>query len=584
MTCTLRGDVREVQRLLDRGVAAADDADVLAAIEEAVAGGAAADAAAHERLLGRQAEVLGRGAGGDDQRVAGVVAGVAAQVNGRLREIDRVDVVEHDLGVEALGVLQEALHQVRALHAVDVGRPVVDVGRRHQLAALRDAGDEHRLQVGARGVDRGGVAGGAGAEDQDSGVCVGEAMGTKVAVSVRQRRGKSDMGATRMASTLSIGDNSVAPRGRDAIARRSSGMRTSTRKALTMAMLSNLDLIRRVPLFSLLTNEQAQGFADSVVKRRFRRGEIIVEHGKKSNALFILLTGRARVLTSDTRGREVILAVLQPGDYVGEMSLIDNEPHSATVRAEVQTDMLVLGRAEFARCLPENSSLSYAIMRGLVQRLRSADRQIESLALLDVYGRVARTLLDMSEMDGEVKVIRNKVSRQDIAKIVGASREMVSRVMKDLEDRGMVADAGKRLGDHQGAADRLTACAWQTHAVGALLHARRRGLAAGRSERSNRDRDDLSARFTARRSAPIRRSSRDAAAGHLAPHWREQAAAPGRRRRLAARAARAGYAQRGRSRRSRRRAAARRSTTAPASSAPGSPTSASSCRLFGLVG
>ena len=77
-------------------------------------------------------------------------------------------------------------------------------------------------------------------------------------------------------------------------------------------------------------------------------------------------------------------------------------------------------------------------MRGLVQRLRSADRQIESLALLDVYGRVARTLLDMSEMDGEIKIIRNKVSRQDLAKVVGASREMVSRVMKDLEGRGMV--------------------------------------------------------------------------------------------------------------------------------------------------
>ena len=206
-----------------------------------------------------------------------------------------------------------------------------------------------------------------------------------------------------------------------------------------MAMLSNLDLIRRVPLFSLLTNEQAQGIADSVVKRRFRRGEIVVEHGKKSNALFILLTGRARVLTADSRGREVILAVLQSGDYVGEMSLIDNEPHSATVRAEVQTDMLILGRAEFARCLPENSSLSYAIMRGLVQRLRSADRQIESLALLDVYGRVARTLLDMAEETAEgVKIIRHKVSRQDMAKVVGASREMVSRVMKDLEERGVI--------------------------------------------------------------------------------------------------------------------------------------------------
>ena len=205
-----------------------------------------------------------------------------------------------------------------------------------------------------------------------------------------------------------------------------------------MAMLSNLDLIRRVPLFSMLTNEQAQGIADSVVKRRMRRGELVIEAGRKSNALFILLTGRARVIAADERGREVILAVLKAGDYVGEMSLIDNEPHSATVRTEVQSDMLVLARAEFARCLPENSSLSYAIMRGLVQRLRNADRQIESLALLDVYGRVARSLLDMAETVGEDKVIRSKVSRQDLAKVVGASREMVSRVMKDLEERGMV--------------------------------------------------------------------------------------------------------------------------------------------------
>jgi CRP-like cAMP-binding protein len=205
-----------------------------------------------------------------------------------------------------------------------------------------------------------------------------------------------------------------------------------------MSMLSNLDLIRRVPLFSMLTNDQAQGVADSVVKRRFRRGELIVEHDRRSNALFILLNGRARVLSSDSRGREVILAVLKPGDYVGEMSLIDKEVHSATVRAEVQTDMLVLSGSDFARCLPDHASLSYAIMRGLVARLRQADRQIESLALLDVYGRVARTLLDMAEKEGEQMVIRHKVSRQDMAKVVGASREMVSRVMKELEQRGII--------------------------------------------------------------------------------------------------------------------------------------------------
>ena len=206
-----------------------------------------------------------------------------------------------------------------------------------------------------------------------------------------------------------------------------------------MTMLTSLDLIRRVPLFSMLTDAQAVTVADGVVKRRFKRGEMIVEQGKKTNALFILLNGRARVVSTDSRGREVILATLQPGDHIGEMSLIDNEPHSATVRAEVQTDVLMLGRNEFARCLPENSSMAYAVMRGLVQRLRHADRKIESLALLDVYGRVARALLEFAVDGGDgERIVRDKISRQDIAKMVGASREMVSRVMKDLEERGHI--------------------------------------------------------------------------------------------------------------------------------------------------
>ena len=204
-------------------------------------------------------------------------------------------------------------------------------------------------------------------------------------------------------------------------------------------MLSNLDLLRRVPLFSLLTVAQAEVISGAVIKRRFKRGEALVEQGQKSNALFILLTGRARVMTSDSRGREVILATLAQGDYLGEMSIIDNEPHSATVRAEVQTDVLMLGRAEFARCLTENASMSLVVMRGLVKRLRHADRKIESLALLDVYGRVAHALLDFAVADAQGQLhVKDKISRQDLAKMVGASREMVSRVMKDLEERGFI--------------------------------------------------------------------------------------------------------------------------------------------------
>ena len=100
-----------------------------------------------------------------------------------------------------------------------------------------------------------------------------------------------------------------------------------------MALLSNLELIRRVPLFAQLTTVQAQALVGSVSKQRFKRGETIVTQGQTSNALFILLTGRARVLMTDKRAREVILATLRVGDHVGEMSLIDGEPHSEIGRA-----------------------------------------------------------------------------------------------------------------------------------------------------------------------------------------------------------------------------------------------------------
>jgi len=206
-----------------------------------------------------------------------------------------------------------------------------------------------------------------------------------------------------------------------------------------MSMLSNLDLIRRVPLFAMLTPVQAESLAGAVSKRRFKRGEFLVEQGKNCESLFILLAGRARVVVTNARDREVILATMHPGDYVGEMSLIDHEPHSASVEAEVLTDALVLGGAEFSRCLSENATTVAAVMKGLVQRLRSADRKIESLALMNVYGRVANVLMDSAPADeNNERVIRDKISRQDIAKMVGASREMVSRVMKDFEGQGFV--------------------------------------------------------------------------------------------------------------------------------------------------
>jgi len=206
-----------------------------------------------------------------------------------------------------------------------------------------------------------------------------------------------------------------------------------------MSLLSNLELLRRVPIFSALTESQTFELASAVSKRRVKRGELIVEQGKQSRTLFIILSGRARVFITDQRERSVILAVLEPGDYIGEISLFDGKSHSANVQAEVQTDLLTLSHTEFKRCLTIHPSIADSVIKELAQRLRKANENIGSLSLMNVYCRVAKLLVSFSEPAGDrLMVTRRKVSRQDIAKMVGATREMVSRVMRDFENQGFI--------------------------------------------------------------------------------------------------------------------------------------------------
>jgi CRP/FNR family cyclic AMP-dependent transcriptional regulator len=147
------------------------------------------------------------------------------------------------------------------------------------------------------------------------------------------------------------------------------------------------------------------------------------------------------VLIGDADGREVILSVLEPGDMFGELGVIDNHPRSASVVAVEASQLVTFGKQDFMRCLSENFDITLAIMRGMAARLRQADQRIESLALLDVYGRVARLLLEMAETRDGGKIVTRRLTKQDIAKMVGASREMVSRVMKDLGQRGLIQEA-----------------------------------------------------------------------------------------------------------------------------------------------
>jgi CRP/FNR family cyclic AMP-dependent transcriptional regulator len=148
---------------------------------------------------------------------------------------------------------------------------------------------------------------------------------------------------------------------------------------------------------------------------------------------------------SDAEGKEVILSILGPGEFFGEMGLIDDAPRSASVVAIEPCELLCIAKRDFKKCLAENFEMTMALMRGLVHRLRDADRKIGSLALLDVYGRVARLLLDMSEIVDGQKIVTKRLPKQDIAKMIGASREMVSRVMKDLQTGGYIEMRGSNI-------------------------------------------------------------------------------------------------------------------------------------------
>lgn len=206
-----------------------------------------------------------------------------------------------------------------------------------------------------------------------------------------------------------------------------------------MALLSNRDLLRRVPLFASLTEPQASVLESAFTKRKFAGNTLIFEQGRHSEAFFVILVGRVHVVTRDDRGREVILAVLGQGDYFGEMSLIDGEPHSASVRTVVATEILMLERRAFESCLPGPDSLPHSVMLNLVRRLRAADRKIESLALMSAQERVVHFLRELARADEDGNmVIRERISSSELGRNIGASREMVTRVMKRLKDDGVI--------------------------------------------------------------------------------------------------------------------------------------------------
>jgi CRP-like cAMP-binding protein len=206
-----------------------------------------------------------------------------------------------------------------------------------------------------------------------------------------------------------------------------------------VATLTKIELLKRVPLFAKLSDTQAISLIGSLEKLRYKRSEHIIDIGEKSNALYVIISGRARVVIVSDKGKEVVLATLGVGDCIGEMSLLDELPHSATVVADTQMDVLVLAREAFSSCVTHNAPLAVSVMQGLVDRLRRANQKIASLAFVSVYGRVARALLESAEQDetGQL-IISKKISHAAMSREIGASREMVSKALKEFEKQSFI--------------------------------------------------------------------------------------------------------------------------------------------------
>ena len=195
--------------------------------------------------------------------------------------------------------------------------------------------------------------------------------------------------------------------------------------------------LRRVPLFSHLSDADITRLAESARERNYPKNSVILFEDDPGDALYIVSTGQVKVVLIGEDGREVILSVLGDGDFFGEMALIDDEPRSAHVIAMRDSHLLVLRRDDFQAQIQGHPAIALKLLRELVQRLRRADVKIGGLVLLDVNGRVAQLLLDLAEESGGPKITR-KLTHHTIAQMIGSSRETVSRAMRELVERGLI--------------------------------------------------------------------------------------------------------------------------------------------------
>jgi CRP/FNR family cyclic AMP-dependent transcriptional regulator len=194
----------------------------------------------------------------------------------------------------------------------------------------------------------------------------------------------------------------------------------------------------------VLSEAELEAVARRAVTRTFPKNTVVVSEGDGTDSLYIIVSGRIKIFVSDEKGKEIVLGNAGPGEYFGEM-VLDEGPRSASVLTLEPTRFLIVPKEDFMEFVAKSPEFSLHLIRKLIRRARALTSDVKSLALMDVYGRVARMLLELAiERDGTL-VIESRPTQQDMANRVGASREMISRILTDLASGGYITVARDRI-------------------------------------------------------------------------------------------------------------------------------------------
>lgn len=207
---------------------------------------------------------------------------------------------------------------------------------------------------------------------------------------------------------------------------------------------STADFLATVPLFRSLAPTEVNAFSQMAREKSYPKGSVILFEDDPGDSLFVVRAGRVKVVLVAEDGREVILGILGVGEHFGELSLIDDQPRSAHVVAMEESTLLVLRREDFRRRVEQSPAVAWALLLELSRRLRRADDKIGSLVLLDVPGRIARMILDAAT-EGGSESIEKPLTHQTIAHVIGASRETVSRAMREFVEAGWISTERRRI-------------------------------------------------------------------------------------------------------------------------------------------